>query len=381
VSELLQVAKALARASRANQVCVLATVVRTEGSTYRRIGARMVAFPDGSHVGGVSAGCIESDVLLRAGRVGSTGAVELATYDTHAAEDLIWGSGTACGGRSHLLLERLDPEQAAAKATWLHDVAQLRRRNVLVSVIRASGGIPLQAGDQALLPHPGAGLIGFDALPSRFRVTVEATARRQLQGRSSSAVLHAWADQELDIAYEVRSPRIHLCVCGAGPDAIPLVAIARLMGWEVTLIDHRPAMLSSQHWGEVGRILLRSPGAAAAAVERAAPDAAVVMSHNYERDLLHVGALLAAGVPYIGVLGPRRRTRQMLDELKASEADAAGLYAPVGLDIGAETPEEIALAIVAEVQAVSAGRPGAPLRERPGPIHHESLALESAGSQ
>ena len=379
MSELLQVAKALARASRASRVCVLATVVRTEGSTYRRIGARMVAFPDGSHVGGVSAGCIESDVLLRAGRVGSTGAVELATYDTHAAEDLIWGSGTACGGRSHLLMERLDPEQAATKATWLHDVAQLRRRNVLVTVIRASGDVPLSSGEQAVLPHAGAGLIGFDPLTRQFRLTVEASASRHLQSRSSSAVLHTWGDQELDIAYEVRSPRIHLCVCGAGTDAVPLVAIAKLMGWQVTLIDHRPSVLSSQQWAEVGRIQLHSPDDAAAAVERAAPDAAVVMSHNYERDLLYVGALLAAGVPYIGVLGPGRRTRRMLDDLKMSDADAAGLYAPVGLDIGAETPEEIALAIVAEVQAVSADRPGMPLRERPGAIHDESLTLESAG--
>jgi xanthine dehydrogenase accessory factor len=378
VSQLLQVAAALTRASQQNEVSVLATVVRTEGSTYRRIGARMVAFPDGSHVGGVSAGCIENDVLLRAERVHRTGAVELVTYNTGSPEDLLWGSGTACGGKSHLLLERLDPDQAAAKATWLRKVSLLRRRHVLATVIRASGSLPLQAGDLAVLPHAGGGLIGFDALPSRFRVTVEATARRRLQARSSSALLHPWADQELDIAYEVRSPRIHLCVCGAGPDAVPLVAMARLMGWRVTLIDHRPAMLSSQHWAEVGRILLRFPDEAADAVERAAPDAAVVMSHNYERDLLHVGALLAAGVPYIGVLGPRRRTQRMLDDLKMSDADAAGLYAPVGLDIGAETPQEIALAIAAEVQAVSVDRPGAPLRERPGAIHDESLALEPA---
>ncbi len=376
MSELLQIAASLARAASQSQVSVLATVVRTEGSTYRRIGARMVAFPDGSHVGGVSAGCIESDVLLRAEQVRSTGAVELVIYDTNTAEDLIWGSGTACGGRSHLLLERLDPEQAAAKATWLRDVAQLRRRNLLATVIRASGGLPLQAGDQAVLPHAGAGLIGFDALPSRFRVGVEARARRQLQACSSCAVLHAWAGQELDIAYEVRSPRMHLCVCGAGPDAVPLVALAKWMGWQVTLIEHRPAILFSDLWPEVERILLHSPAEAATAVGRADCDAAVVMFHNYERDLLHVGALLAAGVPYIGVLGPRRRTRRMLDDLKMSDADAAGLYAPVGLDIGAETPEEIALAILAEVQAVSADRPGAPLRERPGAIHGESPALE-----
>ncbi len=374
MSELLQVVSALTRASGANQVSVLATVVRTEGSTYRRIGARLVAFPDDSHVGSVSAGCIETGVLLRAERVRSAGRPQLVSYDTRMPQDLLWGSGTGCGGRSELLLEPLDPAQAASKAALLRDVAQLPEPSVLATVIRASG-LPLEPGDQAVLPQASPGLMGFDDLPAGLRAAVETTARRQLRVRSSSAVLHAWADAELDVAYEVCSPRVRLWVCGAGPDAVPLVAIARLMGWQVTVIDHRPAMLSADRWPEVGRLLLPSPIDRAGLAERADCDAAVVMSHSYERDLAYVGALLAANVAYVGVLGPRGRTRRMIEELGVSEADAGRLYAPVGLDLGADTPEEIALAIVAEVQAVRAGRGGTPLRERPGAIHRESLAL------
>jgi xanthine/CO dehydrogenase XdhC/CoxF family maturation factor len=372
MSELLQVANALTRAAHQEEVSVLATVVRTRGSTYRRIGARLVAFPDGSHVGSVSAGCIERDVILRAERVRSAGAVELVTYDTSAPEDLVWGSGTACGGMSQLLLEPLDPEHAATRAERLRHVAELRAWGTLATVIRASG-VRLQAGDQAVLPQAGARLTGFDELPPRARGAVEATARRQLRVRSSTAELHLWRATELEIAYEIRSPRVRFCVCGAGPDAIPLVSIAKLMGWQVSLIDHRSGMLSPERWPGVERILLGSAGEAAAAVERADCDAAVVMSHNYEQDVIQLRALLAAGVPYIGVLGPRRRTCRMVEELGASEADAARLHAPVGLDIGAETAEEIALAIAAEVQAVTARCTGTPLRGRPGAVHRESL--------
>jgi xanthine/CO dehydrogenase XdhC/CoxF family maturation factor len=235
-------------------------------------------------------------------------------------------------------------------------------------VIRASG-VSLQTGDQALLPKADAKLTGFDELPPRVRAMVEATARHRLRAGSSSAELHAGVDQELEIAYEVRSPRVRFCVCGAGRDAIPLVSLATSTGWQLTLIDHRPAILFADHWPDVERILLRSPGDAASAVRRADCDAAVVMSHNYEWDLVHIRALLAAGVAYVGVLGPRHRANRMVEALGVSEMDAARLHAPVGLDIGAETPQEIALAITAEVQAVMTGRRGGPLRDRSGAIH------------
>jgi xanthine dehydrogenase accessory factor len=376
MSDLMRVAAALTRASRLDQPSVLATVVRTEGSTYRRIGARMVSFPDNSHVGAVSAGCMETDVLLRAERVRATGRVELATYDTRTPEDLVWGFGTGCGGRSELLLEPLDSEQAAAKATVLREVAGMRGRSVLATVVRASD-LRLEPGEQALLLHASPGLIGFADLPAGLRAVIEASARARLRLGSPCAVLHSWAAAELDIAYEICRPQVRLCVCGAGPDAVPLVALAEQMGWQVTLIDHRPGLLSSDQWPEVDRMLLHSPAEAVAAIERADCDAAVVMSHSYEWDLVQVGALLAAGVSYVGVLGPRRRTRRMIEDLVVTGADAARLYAPVGLDIGGETPQEIALAIVAEVQAVREGRPGAPLRDRPGAIHEESVTMAS----
>jgi xanthine dehydrogenase accessory factor len=378
MSELLQVAAALTRAARDRQVSVLATVVRTEGSTYRRIGARMLALADGSQVGAVSAGCIESDVLLRAERVRSGPLVELVSYDTRSSDDLLWGTGTGCGGVTELLLEALGPERASAKASLLSNVAESRTRSVLATVVRASG-LPLGAGDQAVLPRAGARLRGFDTAPALVRAAIEATARHRLRVRSSSAVHHTWGEegeQALEIAYEVRSPRIRLCVCGAGPDAVPLVALAKLTGWQVTLIDHRPAMLASERWPEVECLLLRSPAEVAAAVEQADCDAVVVMSHHYERDLGFLAAWLGSAVPFIGMLGPRQRTERMLATLAARgfalESAERRVHAPVGLDLGADTAEEIALSIVAEIKAITAGRNGRPLRNRLTRIHDRS---------
>ena len=367
MSELLNVAAALSRTALAGQTSVLATVVRTEGATYRRIGARMAALPDGAHVGEVSAGCIEADVLLRAEPVRARGLAELVTYDTRSPDDLIWGSGAGCGGLTELLLEPLDPVRALAKAEQLRLVAEWRRPGILVTVIRAAG-FELSAGDQATLPHEGAELSGFELVSAPFRGIIDVTAREALRVGASVAVRHVWGTQELDLAYEVRSPRICLSVCGAGPDAVPLVAMARQLGWQVTLIDHRPALLSSERWPEVDCVLIESPSEIAAAVERADCDAAVIMNHHFERDLGSLAACLETAIPFIGVLGPRRRTGLMVDRLEARgsvpEDAAQRIHSPVGLDLGAETAEEIALSIVAEIKACVSGRSGLPLRSR-----------------
>jgi xanthine dehydrogenase accessory factor len=372
MTELLQVVAALSRAALDGQVSVLATVVRTEGSTYRRIGARLVALADGSHVGAVSAGCIETDVLLRAEAVRAAGTPELMSYDSRLPDDPIWGYGLGCGGMTELLLEPLQPEQALAKAQWLRAVAESRQRSVLASVIRASG-VALRPGDQAVLPDATAMLKGFDGVAASVRTTISSAARLALRAGSSTAVRHVWGDQELDIAYEVRSPRLRLCLCGAGPDALPLVTGARRMGWQVTLIDHRPALISQEQWPGVDCVLVRSPEDLDTAVPAADCDAVVVMNHHYERDLECLARWLTSPVSYIGILGPRQRTEQMLATL-----EARGLYldgvrerirAPVGLDIGAETAEEIALAVVAEIQAAHVGREGGSLTQRDGPIH------------
>jgi xanthine/CO dehydrogenase XdhC/CoxF family maturation factor len=332
----------------------------------------MVILADGAHVGAVSAGCLESDLVLRAAAMRGRGAPEVVTYDTRSADDLIWGFGLGCGGMTELLLEPLDPAPAMAKAEHLRRVAESRYRTVLATVIRSSGDAA-KPGDQAILDERSI-LTGFDGLDPRSRTVVHRTARQAFESGSSGAERHILNGYEMDVAYEVVAPTVRLCVCGAGLDAIPLVAAAKRLAWHVTVIDHRPGMIGGEGWPPVDRAVVVSLDAIPETIAGTDCDAAVVMNHRYERDLEYLSSWIATAVPYIGMLGPRHRTERMIAalELRGTNLDEVSrqrIRAPVGLDLGAETPEEIALAIVGEIQAVRAGRGGGSLSLHPGPIH------------
>ncbi len=364
-------ADALAEAEASGEPVVLASVVRTEGSTYRRVGARMLVRRDGTVVGAVSGGCLEADLAARVEALLAAGRPELVTYDARAPEDLVWGLGLGCDGRVDVLLEPLAGETLARLRdvhAWGRDVTT---PSVLTTVIAADAASGARAGDRLILTEStGPVVLGLelDAAPPELL----ADAWEALAMQRSSVRAYA----TIEVVHEVVAPPITLLVCGAGMDAVPLVRLAVGLGWRVTVVDHRPDHARPE----------RFPGATVrlaaydADEELGSHDAAVVMSHHYERDVARLRTLLAAGVPYVGVLGPRRRTDRMVGDLGASEADAARLYAPVGLDIGAETPDEIALAIVAEIQAVNAGRRGGPLRERSGAIHDASASPTMAAA-
>ncbi len=173
-----------------------------------------------------------------------------------------------------------------------------------------------------------------------------------------------------DAVLDAILPPLHLVVCGAGPDAGPLVDAGVRMGWRVSVVDPRRSLLRPDRFPGAS-LHDTDPASAAEAVGAGEWTAAVVMSHDYLRDSAFLGGFLGRGVPYLGVLGPRDRTERLLVELgiTPSEADMAALHAPAGLDIGADGSEEVATAIVGEILAVLRGRSGSPLRERGGPIH------------
>lgn len=176
------------------------------------------------------------------------------------------------------------------------------------------------------------------------------------------------------VALEVVSPAVRLVVCGSGPDAAPVCRLARDLGWDVTLIEHRPITEShALRFPGVTAVECSEAGALSDVVPLRARTAAVVMSHHFGRDTEYVRALLAASVAYVGVLGPRARTERMLAEL-ATRGDrppdnSEALFGPVGLDLGGEGPEAIALAIVAEISAVMHRRDAAHLRDSAAALH------------
>ena len=252
------------------------------------------------------------------------------------------------------------PAPAAATATLLRRALHADAPRILATVVRAD--------DAAQAPQVGwQTLLGDDAtLPG---LEAYADAARDAGRRGVVATAGA-----CDVAFELVRPVTRLVVCGSGPDAVPVVRLATQLGWDVTVVDHRPvAHARPERFAGATLVECADASRLGASVALTTRTAVVVMSHHFGRDTAYVGALLATGVAYVGVLGPRSRTDRMLAELatRGLLPDAIGerLYGPVGLDLGGDGPEAIALAIVSEVAAVTAGRTGGSLRDRAAPLH------------
>jgi xanthine dehydrogenase accessory factor len=366
--ELRLVLEAADRLADRNTEGVLATVVQTEGSTYRRPGARLLVAGDGAWVGGISGGCLEGGLARKAWWLTDDGPA-LVTFDSTADDETAWQFGVGCNGVVRVLLERLTPGRAdpldlVRRCVWSG------RPGVLATVFRADPGTGVAVGEQ-LLATPDGGCetdLEADELIERIR----ADAADCLDEDRSRTVTYDLPAGEAEVFLEVVRPPLHLVVFGAGFDAVPVVNAGKALGWQVTVVDRRLGFARQAAFAAADEALAVRPEVLADRLDRRT--AAVVMHHNFPDDRAAVATLLNSDVPYIGVLGPRARTEKILAELELSADTLARLYAPVGLDIGAETPEEIAAAVVAQVIAVFAGHDGGHLRDRRGPIHRRDPA-------
>jgi len=327
----------------------------------------MLVLPDDTMVGLISGGCLEGDLLEHARRVRETGVPELVQYDHRGQDDIVWGLGLGCAGAVDVWLERVDATTAGPLA-WLAAWSHARVTGAIATALSGP-----RAGERRVLDASGelTGTLAAPAIDTALRDCLAAKSGRRLTLPLLSADASLSSSTALQI--EVARAPLRLALFGAGPDAIPLARIAREIGWDVAVFDHRGAYALGE----------RFPGAevrhveVARAVEAAAVDArthAIVMTHHYLHDRAILGALLATSAPYIAVLGPKQRTHDLLAEIAGEGRDVgdeerARVFGPAGLDVGADAPEEIALAICAEVQAFAAGRSGGSLRERKGPIH------------
>lgn len=378
-----EVVDALSRAAAQRDSVVLATVVRVTGSSYGGVGARMVIRGDSSTVGLVSGGCLESDLAEHARRVHASGHAEVVTYDTRDDDDAPWGLGLGCNGLIEVLLEPLPPARAGDVAGLINEALGGNSPSVIATVTRVAGGESDAAivGSHALLGGTAIRSVGNWGTGTTLgdaagHVDAAIAAGRRGIVREIGSV---------EVAFEVVVPAIRLIVCGSGPDAAPVARFASQLGWDVTVVDHRP--VTPAH-------AARFPGARVVECQEALRLAesvpltsrcgAVVMSHHFSRDRDYVAALVPAGVAYLGVLGPRARTERMLAELRAGNDTTPDigdrLFAPVGLDIGGEGPDAIALSIVAQVSAVMSARGAGHLRDRRASLHGSPAPIAATGS-
>lgn len=352
---------------------ILATVVDVKGSGYRLAGARMLIERDGNTIGTVSGGCLEADIIERAHNLTENAAPAIVVYDTTKDDDRIFGLGMGCRGVVRILLE---PAAGNKGLTFISECSKGRKRAVMATLIGKTNGAGPPVATRYFFPNGGATSNSHDERsqdPDLYR-RLAGDAEFAIKHNRSAAKTYQTTDGELEFFVEVIDPPTSVLIFGAGHDARPLAKIAKELGWRVSIFDHRPALATSGRFPTADEVVIARPEHLVDDIFGDAGAVGVVMTHNQETDRESLFRLLNSKCRYIGVLGPKTRTRSLIDDLRNAgrqfdEARLDVLHAPIGLDIGASTPEGIAVSIVAEVQTVLSGRNGGPLRDRIGSIY------------
>jgi xanthine/CO dehydrogenase XdhC/CoxF family maturation factor len=355
VQRLLGAVRALEASERAG---VIATIVRVEGSAYRREGTHMLVRSDGSYECLLSGGCIEAAVADLAIDVLATRQPRIASFDL--SDRSLWSLGVGCGGCIHVLLECLG--QDPLLRAWL-DILEAGSAAAMVTFLEGAEGRLIVYGD-------GTVVRGTAVDPQLEEAAIAAAHRRLLAKRGRSAVEQA---RGVEFLCEVSCAPPQLFVFGAGPDAEPLVRQAWQVGFAVTVIDPRAALVTAERFPGA-TLVCAHPAAAGSDVTLDENSFVIVMNHQFDRDEQCLRLALASDAPYIGMLGPRSRFEEIRARLEAmpsppSSARWARVRSPVGLALGAETPEEIALSIVAEIVAVHHGFAGGSLNGAAAHVH------------
>ena len=342
----------LARRRSGEQVA-LATIVRTHGSSYRSIGTRMLVAADGSSAGALSAGCLEDDIRQRGRAVIDSGRPTLVPYDTRK----LFG----CDGRIDVFIERLASDGECLR--FLMHCFDARTRGVLLTIFAGAEQQDLRS--VPLLVTDG----GWEGASVDLRKALaNETAAARESGRSTVVEIDGVA-----ALLHVIDPPVHLVVAGGAYDAAPLAHLARSLGWRVTVFarpeDDRAAFAGAEV------LPVTAPDEWPIAAD--SRTAALIMTHHFGRDAAFLRQMLRSPFGYIGLLGPRRRRERLLEAITTELQDlpSAKVHNPAGLDIGAETPEEIALAITSEIQAHMTNSAAGFLSKRRGPIHRRNSRI------
>ena len=369
------------QAQQQGKKTALASVVHLEGSSYRRPGARMLINDEGQLTGAISGGCLEGDALRKALLVIAQHHSKLVTYDTKDEEDESAGLQLGCAGIIQVLFEPIDMNAALNPITLLRKAIAGRQKSVLVTLFSTEEKHQPQIGTCLLLEEDNTitGDIPFAAIKEAIIREVHSVMKSQ----SSIFKNYKTENATLTAFIEFLQPPISLVVVGAGNDAIPLVNIATSLGWEVSVVDGRNTHAKPGRFASACQVLAGKPAKVLDPIRIDEKTVFVLMTHNYNYDLAMLKILLEQNVTYIGVLGPKKKLIRMLDEIidkahpddkegrgmKLTEKQLNSIYGPVGLEIGAETAEEIAVSIIAEINAVFAGKKGGSLRDSKNFIH------------
>lgn len=328
---------------------VLATVYATSGSTYSKIGARMLITGDGRFQGMLSGGCLEGDLAERASQILKTGTPQAVTYDLRKTDDELWGLGVGCDGVMQIFLQALpknagyEPFASMARA-WEGDNPRL------AATIIDSRDSALAAG--ATLITKGADNIAY-GMDAAATAAVDAEARKVLSTGQSDCRPVSVGGGVANVLFGMLIPPPRILVLGGGLDAVPLVNMAVELGWRVTVADHRPAYLADDRFVAADECICAPADSIAHNLRLASFQSVIIMSHHLVTDRCYLQQLAHVQIPYVGLLGPPARRERLLAELgEHGDLLRDRLHGPAGIDIAAGDPASIALSILAQMHQV-----------------------------
>lgn len=384
MKEIKEIIKAFDRAEKERKQTALATVVQVEGSSYRSPGARMLITEDGELTGAISGGCLEGDALRKAQLVIFQQQSMVVTYDTTDDDDAKFGVGLGCNGIIHILIEPIEPGDPFHPINLLKLCLDSRQDRVLLTFYDLKHKRAQQVGT-CLMWGNGQWIGDADLAPGHRtklppRHLLKAACVNVLCDQRS--LILPYDNEQCRVFIEFIKPPVALVVVGAGNDAIPLTQFAHILGWEITVVDGRADYCTPSRFPKAHRLLHTKADHVADAISVDQQTVVVLMTHNYNYDLTVLTHLASSPAGYLGVLGPKKKMDKMLEALKKnginlSTEELDKIFGPIGLDIGAESPEEIALSALAEIKAVLERKSGIFLRDKKGPIHEDDAVRNS----
>lgn len=381
MKEIKDIIQSFDEAQKQGKQTALATVVHVDGSSYRRPGARMLITEEGELTGAISGGCLEGDALRKALLVMSQQRSMLVTYDTMDEDDAIFGIGLGCNGIIQVLIEPINIADLNNPVQLLKAVAARRQKAVLITLFSLENKKDAQPGTCLLLRENEQAKGNASILNDIF----VQDGMQVLANGHSLFRNYVSKNKNLTAFIELTEPAVSLVIIGAGNDVIPLVAMAEILGWETTVIDGRPAYAKKERFSPSCQVLVSKPEKVLEQITTDKQTVFLLMTHNYNYDMAMLLQLLQKNVRYVGMLGPKKKLERMLNEweeqgIQLTKEQLASVHSPVGLDIGAETSEEIALSILSEIKAVLSGKKGLSLHGNTGTIHSRNdYIIEQAG--
>jgi len=372
MKEIKDIIHAYGVAQQSGRQSALATVVHLDGSSYRRPGARMLVTDDGLMTGAISGGCLEGDALHKALLVMKQQQAKLVTYDTSDEDDITLGVQLGCNGVIQILFEPIHPEDPLNPVELLKKINVKRQRAVLITLFDMESKSREQPGTRLLLEEDGS--IHGELEDKLLKTALLEDAHNAMHLKQSLFKKYNTGNQSVNAFIENIFPDVSLVIVGAGNDALPMLGIADILGWEASVVDGRATHATTERFAAACQVLVSKPEKVLEQIPIDEKTVFVLMTHNYNYDLAMLRALLNTKAVYIGVLGPKNKLERMLDEIKADgvklkREQLGRIYGPVGLDIGAETAGEIAISVMAEIKSVLEGKSGKSLRWKEEVLH------------